>query len=321
MVEFFDPIAQRNISYHIDKQLTSIWDKIKEGKLEKKNEDRIYLCDGRERTGKSSFVFQQAKYINPYFDVDNICFTPTEFLHQIRTASKGSVIVFDEAFRGLSSKGSRSKINKDIVEALMEVGQRNLVIFIVLPTLFLLEMYAAVFRSEALFHIIKLKKESTEGIKQRAFVIYNYEKKKMLYLKGKQKYMSYGFPRIKKSRGRFFVKRSADFPVGNAYETFDLKSYLEKKEKAFMVRDDMGLTKQQTKWIKQRDLMIKYLYQTQIHSTRKLSKWLKEAGVDLNYTQIAEIIIKLKRESGENILEDEKDLIKHDNKEENTENS
>jgi hypothetical protein len=41
----------------------------------------------------------------------------------------------------------------------MEMGQNNLVVFIVLPTIFLLEMYPAVLRSEALFHIYKNKKD------------------------------------------------------------------------------------------------------------------------------------------------------------------
>ena len=197
MVTFFDPIEEKEISYHIDKKLRLKWEKLREGKLSKKDEDRCYLIDGRERSGKSVFALQQAKYIDPSFDLSRVCFTPDSFLEQIRNAKPGQVVVFDEAFRGLSSKGAQSKVNKKIIQALMEVGQRNLIIFIVLPTFFLLEMYAAVLRSNALFHIYKDKRGG------RAFRIYNYNKKSLLYNTGKKKGFSYSFPKVKHT-GRFF---------------------------------------------------------------------------------------------------------------------
>ena len=118
-------------------------------------------------------------------------------------------------------------MNKKIVEALMEVGQRNLVIFIVLPTIFLLEMYAAVLRSHALFHIYKT------ADKRRAYKIYNDAKKKELYLRGKTKYMSYAKPPIKKAKGRFLVKKTEEYPQGIPYETFELEAYLKKKHDVF----------------------------------------------------------------------------------------
>ena len=157
MVEFYDPIQKIDISYYIDKKLKENWDKLRKGQLIKKDDDKVYIIDGRERAGKSTFATQQAKYLDPLFNIDRICFTAEQFLYQIRNAPKGSVIIFDEAFRGLSSKASQSKINKSIVEAMMEMGQRNLIVFIVLPTVFLLEIYAAVLRSNTLFHIYKDK--------------------------------------------------------------------------------------------------------------------------------------------------------------------
>ena len=119
MVEFYDPIQQIQLSYFIDKKILEKWDKIRGKELIKKDEDRVYLVDGRERSGKSVFAFQQAKYIDPTFDLKRVCFTPEEFLWAIRNSPQGSVIVFDEAFRGLSSKSSQSKVNKKIVQAMM----------------------------------------------------------------------------------------------------------------------------------------------------------------------------------------------------------
>ena len=49
MVEFYDPVQDKTLSYHIDARLKRQWDKLKEGALQKKDEDRCYLVDGRER--------------------------------------------------------------------------------------------------------------------------------------------------------------------------------------------------------------------------------------------------------------------------------
>jgi len=189
-------MVQRD-TYYVSKLLKKKWDKIKDNQLIKADDDRVYLVDGRERVGKSLFTFQQGKYLDKTFNIDRICFTPDEFLNQIRNAPEGTVVVFDEAFRGLSSKASQSRVNKKIVQAMMEMGQRNLIVFIVLPTFFLLEMYAAVLRSNALFHIYKDKK----GI--RRFRIYNFQAKSLLYKIGKRKGFDYGFPRVK-YRDRFY---------------------------------------------------------------------------------------------------------------------
>ncbi len=207
MVKFYDPIEKKEITYYISKLLLKKWDKLKDGRLKKKDEDRVYIVDGRERIGKSLFAMQQAKYLDPTFNLPRICFTPEEFLYQIRNAPFGSVIIFDEAFRGLSSKASQSRVNKKIVQAMMEMGQKNLIVFIVLPTIFLLEMYAAVLRTNVLFHIYK------DRSGRRRFRIYNYKKKSWLYKVGRKKGFDYSFPRIHyKYTDRFY----GIFPIDEA---------------------------------------------------------------------------------------------------------
>ena len=290
MVTIYDPLTNQTIEYSIDKKLIKIWDKLKDGKLAELNEDRVYLVDGRERVGKSSWAFQQAKYIDPYFNVDRICFKPDDFLNQIRTAPKGAVVVFDEAFRGLSSKATRSTVNKKIVEALMEVGQRNLVIFIVLPTLFLLEIYAAVFRSEALFHIYKSRKTKSDIKKQRAFKIYNYEKKKQLYLRGKTKHFSYALPKIFKQKGRFFVKN------GKPYDTFDIDAYLKKKDEAFKSSEEVVEKEEKTN--RRSEAFEKIIYKMSSVDNlpvNEINKRLLEMGIEYSNESIQKIVEKRRR--------------------------
>lgn len=300
MVEFYDPIAGKNISYHIAPVLLRQWNNLREGGLAKLNEDRHYLVDGREGTGKSSFAFQQAKYIDPTFNVNQICFTPKDFLNLLRNSEKGKVIVFDEAFRGLSSKGSRSKVNKEIIEALMEVRQRNLIVFIVLPTIFLLEIYAAVFRSEALLHVYKLKKKLANGQRVRGVRVYNYENKKLLYLRGKTKYFSYSFPRIGKAKGEFYVKRNEQYPQGIPYETFELEEYLKKKEEAFRKKEgseEMGLRDKKNDMLATR--LIEMIVKINNNNQMAAAKQLEEYNIPLTNAAISMRLKKL-RESVEN---------------------
>ena len=279
MVEFYDPITKNIITYHIDSKLKKKWDLIRDGKLAELDEDRVYLVDGRERTGKSVWTLQQAKYIDPTFDIDRVCFTPDEFLYAIRHAPKGSVVVFDEAFRGLSSKASRSKVNKAIVQALMEVGQRNLIIFIVLPTIFLLELYAAALRSEALFHIYKLKKRSASGKRLRAFRIYNYKKKIRLYLIGKTKGFSYSQPKTK-SKGRFFN-----------YYPINEKAYRSKKDKSFVKQDQY--TKDEDKYIEMYYKTVYCLRNELKLSEKAASELLNSYNLTVSASNVGEICRKI----------------------------
>jgi hypothetical protein len=289
MVEFYDPIAKQDISYHLDENLKVMWDRLRDGKLAAMNEDRVYVVDGRERTGKSSFTFQQAKYLDPTFTVENICFKPEDFLSRLRNAKKGSVIVFDEAFRGLSSKSSRSKVNKAIVEALMEVGQRNLIVFIVLPTLFLLEIYAAVFRTEGLFHIYKMKAKKASGSSHRAFKIYNYRKKKELYLRGKTKYFSYTYPKIKRAKGRFYAKPTKDYPAGSPYETFDMKAYLHKKDYAFRNIGEME-EDESSKYVRYLHNVIRGVKKDYTKTLKATSDWCKANGYPVSKSMVGTIM-------------------------------
>ena len=233
IVEFHDPIAKIDISYSISKKLIPKWSTHKEMVVEK-NRDRVYVVAGMERSGKSTWTFQQSKFIDKNFCLERICFTPEQFLQQIRTAPEGSVIVFDEAFRGFSSKSSLSKVNKILVQGLMEVGRRNLIIFIVLPSFSLLENYVAIHRSHALFYIYERK-----DLSYRGWRCYNRKKKRIIYFKSKKNYgiMPYTPTTLK---GKFFAKRimfnNKNTPL--PYVTFDLKGYDNKKAKAFGLGDE-----------------------------------------------------------------------------------
>lgn len=197
--------------YYIDRTLKEVWDKIRNGALAKKDEDRVYIVDGKERTGKSVFAIQQAAYLDKSFSVDNIVFTPDEFVQAIKKAKRGDAIVYDEAFFGLSSRSAIGNVNKMIVRCLMEVGQKNLIIFLVMPSFFELDKYAALHRAEALFHVHR----RTDG-KRGKVRVYNRGLLQKLYTIGK-KIHSYDFP-----KSYFSLEFFNQYPI-------DEQAYREKK--------------------------------------------------------------------------------------------
>lgn len=276
-------VEVRGATYHMDNSLVKKWDDVKDGDLAKYDEDRFYIVDGAEGSGKSLFTIQQAAYIDPTIldnedgkELPRICFTSEEFLDAIRhsrsTMDKTKVIVFDEAFRGLSSKSALSTNNKMLVEALMEARQNNLLVFIVSPSFYLIEFYAAVLRSQALFHVIKERKT-----RRRYVRIFGKRDKAILYQIGIRK--GWGYPRRTKHRVRFFNT----YPGGNDFE----KRYRKKK------RDSLRVNRKEEKpthkYIIQRDKGIKGLYKIAgtMHKTQEI---LKEQGINMSISQIGRIV-------------------------------
>lgn len=278
-------------SYYMNKRLNALWNKLKDGQLAKKDDDRNYIVDGRERSGKSLFTIQQAAYIDPTILDDGpngellprITFSADETLKAIRetksTLEHTKVIIFDEAFRGMSSRGTLSKENRMLTQAVQEMGQNNVILFIVAPRFFMLELYVAVLRSHALFHIIKEKRTN-----KRYFKVYNEKKKGKLYQEGMRKGWAY---KVKTNfRDRFFNK----YPGGAEFEA----RYRKKK---LLSLQQMGLgatpeVPEETKSRKQRDDIIRGVYKDFIHSERKLSTWLTEKGAGLCGAMVHVIVAK-----------------------------
>lgn len=264
-------IPAKELGYYIAppfyKQLMKSIDKVKRGNI-----DRLYVIDGREgEGGKSTLAMQLAYAVDPTFNLDDICFKADSFADRIRETKQYKAIIFDEAFHGLSSKGTLSKQNKLIIRLLMECRQRNLFVFIVLPSIFMLEKYVAIFRSQALIHCFASKKD----IKRKYYRIYNYTNKKLLYILGKDR-LSYTRPAIKNSY-RFYAKLP---PV------IDRAVYDKKKLDAF--RDLGEVEPKEDKHLKQRNFLSALLKETFNFSFRQQAKYLESKGVGVYHTKIAE---------------------------------
>ena len=248
--------------------------------VQEANEDRFYIIDGRESSGKSTLATQLATFIDSNFSVDQIVFTATDFENLIRTLPPYRALVFDEAFNGLSAKGSTTRENKELIRLMMECRQRNLFVFIVLPSIFLLEKYAAIFRSHALFHVYRSK----GMVNRRYFKVYNYKKKKLLYIMGKQT-MSYHKPYNSKSY-RFYGKTPSNV---------DMKHYDSKKLAAFK-RDKQDVYGNR-RLTAQRDCLMQFLYKRHAITYREIADLLETSGFPLTPSVIGRAITAFAQDS------------------------
>jgi len=105
-------------------------------KVVKKDWDMVFGVDGPEGSGKSVITQQMAKFVDPTLTVERIVFNADDFKEVVNKASKYQAIILDEAYQGLSSRGAMGSINKALVQMLTVIREKNLFIFIVLPSFF-----------------------------------------------------------------------------------------------------------------------------------------------------------------------------------------
>ena len=206
-------------------------------KYVKKDFDMLIVVYGIEGGAKSTLAQQIGAYLDPTLSLDRIVFNAEEFRDAVIKAKPEECIIFDEAHGSLSSRGAMSKINRMLVSLLAEIRQKRLYVLIVLPSLWELDRYVAVWRSRCAIEVY------TKGFTRGFFKFYSSEKKKSLYMKGKKFYENYVPPDF---YGRFCKGFYVD---DSAYRAKKTKSMMESFEK----KDPDNIFK------KQRDVLISYL--------------------------------------------------------------
>ena len=241
-------------------------------KVVAKDWDWVVLIDGIEGGGKSVLAQQMAYEVDNTLSLDRITFTPETFKSAVKNANKYQSVIYDEAYTGLSSRGTMSDINKTLVQMLAEIRQKNLFIFIVMPTFFDLDRYVAIWRSKGLIHVY------TDNEYERGrFAFYNKDRKKLLYILGK-KFYDYNKPRAN-FRGRF-----------TNYYVVDEVEYRAKKLKALSEHKDKNELKDESRF----PIALKAL--CSLVSTREASKMLHSLGLELTQSSIVKIVGKIPKD-------------------------
>lgn len=282
----------KDVNIYIDGRLKYQLDKKVLPDLKKKDKDAVFIVDGEERSGKSVFAMGLAAYASAYFESDfdltNICMNPLEFRQKIEKSKKNQVIIYDEAHRGMASARSLSEINNILKDLMMEMGQLNLLVIIVLPTFFLLDKYAALFRARGLFHIYENKR-------RRGFWAYFNKKHKMtLYLKGKKEF-NYNCMKWPYFRGKFYNQ----YPINE-------EEYRAKKAKSF--KNKPRLTKAE-KYIEQRNRLVYALHKELDMGANKLGTLMKIYKVSLRQSILGEILREFRGKQEETTTDGRKNSI------------
>lgn len=241
--------------------------------------DCFLVVSGRERFGKSTLAGQIAYYLDPTYNIDRCVFTPDQFHGAVDNAKKYQAIVFDEAHGSLNSKESMSSVNRKLTQTFTEMGFKNLIVILVLPSFFELGKYPAIHRSNLLLHVYK----------RGSFLAFNYKKKKKIHLFGKRGYV---------------ISEKANF-MGDFTKFFPLekKEYDKKKLESTSTPKNV-LTKKEIRWIEQRNLLIDCLANEygvkNIDISRKIG--VRDA-----------VISKILKRNGQNLLPSDTILLGYDN--------
>jgi hypothetical protein len=255
---------------YMDGYLRKVYAKAK--KIIKQDWDCVFLVDGTEGGGKSVLAQQGAYEVDPSFHISRIAFTPEEFKTAILNANKYQAVIYDEAYTGLSSRGTMSDINKTLVSMLAEIRQKNLFVFIVMPTFFDLDKYAAIWRSRGLLHVY-----TDKGYGRGYFSYYNKDRKKNLYILGK-KFYDYKKPRPN-FRGRF-----------TSYYTVDETEYRARKLKALGNHKERGTLKEEERLPYVLKVLCNHI------SIRQAEKELTSQGLKISNDTIRGYINKIPKE-------------------------
>jgi len=263
--------------------------------------DGVGLITGMEGSSKSTNAMALAKYLDPTFPgeplndgttrrhCDRVVFSPKDFMDAIDKAKPRQAIVFDEAIMGFLAGDASTDIQKSLVKKMVTIRKKQLYIFIVLPSIFLLRMYMAMFRTRYLIHYY-----TPDGISRGYFKFYSYESKRYLYVKGKKDFNQDATPYD-------FQGRATD----TAGLFFDINEYENKKDGAIRnITDGKQIAKENLKNKEyilkgQRDLLVYKLYQDQVKLNPKMTlikfaEWLEEKfGENFKFTgEGARLMIK-----------------------------
>ncbi len=173
----------KGIEFHVDNGLYRQLEKVKVKNLKKKDNHKLILVCGHPGVGKSVLTMQMAAVADDKFSVENMAFTKNQMTQKLKT-KPGSALIFDEAFRGISSRNTMDKEQKALLQMLYEIRQLNQCIFFATPSFFRLDEAVAVELADALVYVYK-------SGKSRRFKFFNKRKKDQLYYKAK-KFKSYG---------------------------------------------------------------------------------------------------------------------------------
>jgi hypothetical protein len=167
---------------------------------------------------------QVALYLDPTFNINDICFDGEDFKKKIISAKKFKCIVFDESLSALNKMKSIDSLTVSVVDLLAEIRQKNLFIIIILPSMFDLAKPIACWRTKFLLHVYKHGDDMQRGF----YSAFSYDKKMLLYTIGR-KYYNYGAI-VPNFRAKFVDGYTVNSEDYRQLKLDNLRAYSDKKK-------------------------------------------------------------------------------------------
>ena len=101
--------------------------------------DYVIIIDGPEGGGKSTLAAHAKAMYDGHYNMTNVCYDSTDLLNIMQNARKGSCIILDEAVTSFMSRTSLDRFQVRLIQAFSIVRERNLVFFLLIPNLGLLD--------------------------------------------------------------------------------------------------------------------------------------------------------------------------------------
>lgn len=241
----------------------------------KNKHDAVTLYSGMEGSGKSTIAMTLAYYCDPTFNVKRVVFSTNDLIDAIDNAKRGQAIVFDEAVIGMSSGDSSTQLQKTLIKKFVTIRKKGLYILIVIPSIFMLKKYFAIFRTRLCIHTY-----CPDGIARGYFKFFSYKRKRLLYIRGiKEMDMGAQKPDF---NGRF---------TDTSGFYFDMDEYEARKDEAIrkLTSDDDSPTKKIRNDMNAKMIELKEKYKESIGTYRSQIKVMK--------SQLSEYSRELKKEN------------------------
>src|SRR3989344_1863534 len=123
-------------------------------KIQKRGWDSCIIIAGNERAGKSTlgitlgYILSKGK-----LTTDNICANSTDAIDKLENLPDESVLIIDEGSLMFSSKDSMKKEQRQLIKILNVIGQKKMILIIIIPDFFDLNRYIAINRSRFLIRV------------------------------------------------------------------------------------------------------------------------------------------------------------------------
>ncbi len=179
MTKVLQDLFPENEGYYMDEKLRRNLDIIKKV-VTTNDRDWRAISVALPGDGKTTFMLQILKYLDPKFNLDMVVFDIEEASKKFDEVNeKYRAMLIDES-NDLASSQVGTKIAKDYTALDNMVRQKNWYVIYILPDYFSLSRNFAMFRSNLLIRIY------TKKGKRGYFAVYGRDKKRMLYLRGKK---------------------------------------------------------------------------------------------------------------------------------------